>query len=367
MRRVDIQSGETVESSNVVKPHRDSNLELFRIILMLAIIAYHYCCNSGLNSVLEQYPDSDRRLAATLFGAWGKVGIDCFVMITGYFMCKSHITLEKFLKLLLEVLVYGVVIGVVFCLSGYVPLNIAALVDLFLPLKRMAKNFTICFLFFFLCIPFLNIVLNNINRRMHGGLLLLLLLFYTVIPSCRWAWRIDFDYISWFCVVYMLAAYIRIYPGKWSEGAAKWGAISLVVLTLSAVSVLITRSHFYLADSNKILAVAVAVSLFLFFKNLRMSYNPIVNWIAQSIFGVLLIHEHSDAMKRWLWVDTLHVVDMFGSPYFWLHAVCSVFGVFIVGTLIDHLRIMFIERPFFKHFDSVVQRVGITARKYFEA
>ena len=357
----------SAENNTAIKLHRDSNLELFRIILMLAIVAHHYVVNFGLWSVLERYPDSSRCVGWLLFGAWGKTGINCFLMITGYFMCKSHITVEKFLKLLFEYLFYKIIIGVVFCMFGYVPFNILALADLFLPLKGMSKGFVICFLFFFLCIPFLNIVLNNISRRMHGGLLLLLLLFYTVIPSCRWAWGIDFDYISWFCVVYMLAAYIRIYPGKWSEGAVKWGAISLVVLAFSVLSVATTNSYFYLADSNKVLAVAAAVSLFLFFKNLRMPYMPFVNWTAQSILGVLLIHAHSDVMRKWLWVDTLHVVDMYDTHYFWLHAVCSVLGVFIICTLIDHLRIMLIEQPFFRRFNPVITRMSTAARKYWAA
>lgn len=289
---------------------------------MLAIIAHHYVMNTDLGFVASQNPNCIRSFLIALLGVWGKAGINCFLMITGYFMCKSHITLEKFLRLFFEFLFYDVVIGVVLCISGYVPFNISALADLFLPLKGMAKNFTICFLFFFLCIPFLNIVLKNISRRMHGGLLVLLLLFYTVVPSCRFQWSVQFNYVTWFCVVYMLAAYIRMYPGKWSEGAAKWGGISFAILVVASFSVY-TNSSFFLIDCNKILAVATAVVLFLFFKNFRITYNPIINWTAQSIFGVLLIHNHSGAMRKWLWEDTLHVGDMFNSPWLWLHAVCS--------------------------------------------
>lgn len=71
---------------------RDSNIELYRIITMLFIIAHHYVVNSGLISADGPiYSDisSWRSIFLLLFGAWGKTGINCFVLITGYYMCKS--------------------------------------------------------------------------------------------------------------------------------------------------------------------------------------------------------------------------------------------------------------------------------------
>lgn len=94
---------------------RNSNLELYRIIVMLLIVAHHYVVNSGLGEVLQESPLSGRSIFFYLFGAWGKTGINCFVMITGYFMCKSQITLRKFLKLLCEVLFYNIIIYAIFC------------------------------------------------------------------------------------------------------------------------------------------------------------------------------------------------------------------------------------------------------------
>ena len=76
---------------------RNSSLELFRIITMLVIIAHHYVVNSGLTEVLQQNTSvSFNSVFLCLFGWGGKTGINCFVLITGYFMCKSNITLKKF-------------------------------------------------------------------------------------------------------------------------------------------------------------------------------------------------------------------------------------------------------------------------------
>ena len=41
-------------SGNAGKKERSSNLELYRIIVMLAIVAHHYALNSGMNSMLTE-------------------------------------------------------------------------------------------------------------------------------------------------------------------------------------------------------------------------------------------------------------------------------------------------------------------------
>ena len=97
---------------------RNSNLELYRIIVMLLIVAHHYVVNSGVLEIASEYPTSLRSLYYYLFGAWGKVGINCFVLITGYFMCERHITFRKFIKLLFEVVFYMVFINAVLIIAG---------------------------------------------------------------------------------------------------------------------------------------------------------------------------------------------------------------------------------------------------------
>lgn len=146
---------------------RNSNLELYRILVMLLIVAHHYVVNSGLIEVLERAPLDKYSLSLYLMGMWGKTGINCFVLITGYFMCQSHITLRKFLKLLLEIEFYNIIIYCVFLFSGYVDFNIKDFVKALLPVKSVGVGFTSCFLLFYLFIPFLNILIRNMGKKQH--------------------------------------------------------------------------------------------------------------------------------------------------------------------------------------------------------
>ena len=201
---------------------RNSNLELYRIIVMLLIVAHHYVVNSGLIDVLEEAPLSGKSLFYYWFGMWGKTGINCFVLITGYFMCKSTITIRKFLKLLLEIELYKIIIFAIFVITGYEAFTLKGLAVVLLPAHTLSQNFASCFLLFYLCIPFLNILINNLDKSKHLKLLVLCLTIYTLFGTLP-KFSVTMNYVSWFCVLYVISSYIRIYgitpPRKISGGA----------------------------------------------------------------------------------------------------------------------------------------------------
>lgn len=337
---------------------RNSNLELYRIIVMLLIVAHHYVVNSGLTAAdgpILTNPLAAKSIFLLLFGMWGKTGINCFVLITGYFMCKSHITMKKYAKLLLEVYFYRFVFYAVFLATGYTSFGVVSFVKLLLPVTRVADNFTGCFLVFYLTIPFLTILVQNMTEKQHRYLLLLCGFAYTLIGSVP-SFGITFNYVSWFGVLFFIASYLRLYPQKWSDNTKLWGGLTLMSVIVSICSVLVLTwfgaktgrtglHYFFVADSNKILAVITAITSLMFFKNLQIKNSRFINSVAASTFGVLCIHANSDAMRQWLWKDALNNVGAYFTNYTVAHAVGAVLGVFVICTVIDQLRIHFIEKP----------------------
>lgn len=49
---------------------RNSNLELYRIIVMIMIIAHHYVVNSGLPDLINNNPVTDNSLFFRVWLAW---------------------------------------------------------------------------------------------------------------------------------------------------------------------------------------------------------------------------------------------------------------------------------------------------------
>ena len=112
----------------------------------------------------------------------------------------------------------------------------------------------------------------------------------------------------------------------------------------------------WISDSNTLLALLTGVCPFMFFKDLHIKYNPLINKIGACTFGVLLIHASSDTMRQWLWKDFLDNVGYFSSNYFILHAVLSVVVIFIVCVIIDYLRQRTIEKWMFVYIDKLLQK-----------
>lgn len=335
--------------TNIRGGGRNSNLELFRIITMLVIVAHHYVVNSGLLDMINESASLGvNDIFLLLFGWGGKTGINCFVLITGYFMCTKHITKKKFVKLLGEQYFYTILILLIFIVTGYITFGVKDLLKTVLAFFNVSTNFTSCFLLFYLFIPFLNKLINALTEKEHLWLMALCLFIYTFLPSFVKA-TVIFNYITWFGIIYIMASYIRLYPRKIYENTKLWGFLTVVSIMASWGSVIgfawiakvfgRGRAYFWVADSNKVMAVVTAVCAFLFFKNLKIRSSRLINTVASSTFGVLLIHANSDTMRRWLWLDTLNNVGYYNSPMLVLHAVISVAAVYIACTLIDQLRV----------------------------
>lgn len=337
---------------------RNSNLELYRIIIMLLIVAHHYVVNSGLLDVMNKEPMSCNSIFFYLFGAWGKTGINCFVLITGYFMCKSSITVQKFLKLLFEVLFYNILIYLFFVISDYETFSYSGFLQL-IPAMYVADGFVSCFLLFYLCIPFLNILINNLDKKKHGLLILLSLFIYTIHASLPYM-GVNMNYVSWFIVLYFISSYIRLYPTKYDSYSLLWMicTFSCILLSVGSIIGILWLNVNYgkdifpyrmLSDSNVILALLTAVFSFMWFKNINIPQNKYINMIGGSTFGVLLIHANSDTMREWLWQDLLDNVGHYSDEYFGLRAIISIIFIFFVCIIIDRIRIILIERPLFRH------------------
>ena len=224
--------------------------------------------------------------------------------------------------------------------------------------KSISDGFTPCFLLFYLLIPFLNKLISALTEKEHRLLLEWCLVVYTLIPSLG-GWT-AFNYITWFSVIYLVAAYLRLYPKNWFENGKLCAVAAAGTLLLSWLSVVgiayftsktetgLVWPYYWVADSNKLLALATAVSAFLFFKNLKIGCSKGINTVAASAFGVLCIHANSDTMRQWLWRDTCNNLGAYQTSYAVIHAIGCVVVIYAVCTLLDGLRIRLLERPLLK-------------------
>ena len=138
---------------------------------MIIIVAHHYVVNSNLINIIEAkiYLNA-QDIFILLFGWGGKTGINCFVLITGYFMCTSDITVKKYCKLIGEYYFYTIVIWVIFLVTGYSSFSIKEFLNVIFPFFNIGGGFTSCYLLFYLFIPFINKLINSMNEIEHRKL-----------------------------------------------------------------------------------------------------------------------------------------------------------------------------------------------------
>ena len=346
---------------------RKSNIELLRIILMILIVAHHYVVNSGITELFNFNNITFNMIFLQFFGYAGKIGINCFILITGYFMIKSKITVKKFLKLYIEVKFYAIIIYILFIITGYEEFSLSGLVKtLFSVIFYAGTGFTSTYIIFFLFIPFINILLNNCNKRKHQLLILLLMFYFTIIST--FSLKNDtWNYLGWMITVYIIGAYIRLYPNKYLRDIKLNVIIFIIITALSFVSILIIdyigndygiyNFYYFVNNSHKILAILSSIAIFLIFLNLDIKDNKVINTISQSTFGVLLIHTSNETMRRWIWNDIFKNTEYYNSNFLFLHAILSTFLVYIVCNLIDQIRIRFLEKIFFNKNEKLFNKL----------
>lgn len=325
---------------------RKSNLELYRIICMFLIVCHHFVVNSGLLLTLDNDSLSYNSLFYYIFGMWGKTGINCFVMITGYFMCKSEITKRKFIKLVLQILFYNIIIYSIFVATGYVSFDMKEFCNTVWFIHGLNGSFVPCFILFYLIIPFLNVLIHNISKKQHLFLIFLMVIPYSILALPFLMYQVSFNYLSWFCILYFISSYVRMYPSKYDNKLKFWAILLFTCISVSILTVLWQRSkgmywpYNYVSDCNQLLCLATAITSFMVFRNIRMSKNELINSLSATTFGILLIHANSDIMKHWLWVDIVKCSDNYSKPFY---SICASVVVFSVCSIIEYLRRRFIE------------------------
>ena len=71
----------------MLQKERNSSFELLRLISMLLIVMHHYSLHGGFDYMSTL---SLRLYFIQCLNMGGKLGVNLFILISGYFLCKSN-------------------------------------------------------------------------------------------------------------------------------------------------------------------------------------------------------------------------------------------------------------------------------------
>lgn len=313
---------------NITK--RQSNFELLRIICMLMIIGHHIAVHGnypqpeslGLNDYLIRF-----------FTVGGKLGVNIFVLISGYFMINSTFRIQKLVRLIAQLLFYSIVISLILLISGKVEYSNRFLLNTLFPVSSNKWWFASAYVIVYCLSPYINVMIKNCSERKFIILIFLLIFIQCFVPFIFKATLLS--NVAWFITLYLIAAYIRLYPLKIFNSNKILIPISLVsFILISLIKVFLNKD---LWEMTNLICLICSVSIFCSFKNFNIPNSVIINSIARTTFGIYLMHDYV-LMRSVIWNDLLNCQFHYQLNTFGCFVIVAIIVVFVACMIIDFVR-----------------------------
>lgn len=335
---------------------RQSNIELLRIVAILMVIALHYF-NASMGGELGHVASGSINYYLSHFlESLCIVAVNIFVLITGYFSYKkTKIKVSKVADLVLIMIFWGIVLSfaMVLWLSPK-SLNLSVMKQIVL----IATNqwFVVIYCILYLLIPFINKLIDALQKSSLEALLLINFIFFYVWPTFYTGVTDNsggYSIIN-FINLYLIGAYIHKYHDKKIK-IGKWLTLYLVLTLITTVfSMVAARAYNY----NSIFTLFNCVIVFEIFKSLTIRHSKIINQLATYTFSVYLIDVNT-YFNRFLYRDLFHSSKYWNNNLMVVNLVVSVVGIYIVCIILDWLR----EFVFGKVFNYVSGKVKLEVGK----
>lgn len=323
---------------------RDSNIELLRVIAMLMIIAHHFAVHGGF--FFQERQITGNMLFLQWMSIGGKIGVNLFVLISGYFLAgASGIRVQKAVKLWLQIFFYSVVLFFLSCMTGLTDFSVRGLVDALFPILSRQWWFASSYFLMYLLSPLMNRAMGKLTQKKHLLLLAVLSVFWYGIPVFTWLSEQLRD-LMWFLFLYCIAGYLRRYNSAEKQKAGTWLVIGTGLLLLS-----FGYAVFQLGFSAKyrdryetayfhtwqILMLVSAIPLLLGFVRLKVNNSSRINRLAAASFGIYLIHD-SNYVRYFLWRELLGSAAYRDSETLIPYAIAAVILVYLVCLVLESIR-----------------------------
>lgn len=336
-----------------MKQERDYGLDLLRIISMLMVVCLHTFNHGSLVEGTLVPGTANFYLGNAMF-ALCLPAVNCFVMISGYFLCTADFKLKKLISIWGQALFYSVSITCVVMLLGLQAFSFKELAKSILVISLKRYWFVTAYVLMYAVSPFLNCTIRAMDQRTHLLCCCTLMGIFSVLHNMIYI--SDFGGINggygflWFCILYIVAAYFRLYiprriqHQKWMLPGYLCAALFICGerffaywITPHIFGAVKLTSLFY--SYNSIMNVLAALCLFQFFRGVTVQHTftkKLIAFFAPHTFAVYLISDHT-MLRPVLW-SWLHPSSCYASPWMVFYVLACVAGIFLVCCAVEWCR-----------------------------
>ena len=275
---------------------RESGIELLRIVSMLFVLILHFIGSIGLPTRLETERLPIDSLKVILECA-ALIGVNCFVLISGYFGIRPRI--HSFVSLFLQCVFYSLGIYIILGWLGYLPFNSQETTSALLVFSQDRWWFVSVYVVLYMISPMLNKFAEHASRKEFVNALFLL-----AVVDIFWGFFLQSPYnpegytLYHFIFIYMTGRYLKFWyqPGK---NKNRYLAVFIFCILLNAGIYFGKLSfipysvgkYFGTLHYHNPLTIIAAITFFMYFRNLHIK-SKAINWISTSAFAIYLIHLH---------------------------------------------------------------------------
>ena len=345
-----------------IKKQRNSSIELLRIIAMLFIVLSHLCVHNGI--AMSEMPISVNKIFVQ-WGTLGNLGVDIFVIISGYFISTKDFSRKRLIDLLTQVWFYSILLAVVCIFAFHVTVGTKDIIKVVLPTIFAEYWFFTAYIVLLLISPFINILIKNLERASFAKLLFILVGLWVVIPTFTKQSMYGGE-LAQFVLLYLIGAYFRKYPDNCfsKRKVRSWcTALCWALLLLSVICVDLLSSKLggalnayrgYFFSRHSLLIVGIAVGMFAIAVYRKPFTSKLINTVSSCVFGVYLIHDNP-LVRKIIWTRIFPISQIYDSSLFILYAAGIVITVFLVCAAVEFVRSKTVAMPISNAVDRVVR------------
>lgn len=319
-----------------MKKERISNFELLRIIAIVMITLHHISLNtnilmtSGINNILAQF-----------FVIGGKIGVNIFILITGYFQIEKEIKYSKILNIWYKVFFYSIFLALISTFIFKVDCGILEFITYIFPVIFKKWWFVTAYIFLFIFSPYINLLIKKLDNKKFKNLITILTIGMVLVPTIT---NVDIIYneFLWFIYIYMIGAYIKLNIGNFKKrNYLMYSVLSYIFIFISIILFgyfgkqysIFTSAQYYLINQTSPLVLTSSVFLFMHACTQKKYYYKTINKISNYVFSMYLIQSHP--MFNKLIYTTLN--NMLENNFFWLNAMIYIIILLLIAYIVDYI------------------------------
>ena len=335
---------------NLKPKERNNGIDLLRIISMFMVVILHVLGQGGVIGKL--IPFTINYSIVWILEIASYCAVNCYALISGYVGVHSKYKYTNFIMIWLRVIFYTIGITMVFGVFLPGKVGLSQIIGAVFPVMTQQYWYVTAYFFLFIFMPYLNYIINNMDRKSLKMLIISIIVILSIIPTItRVEAFANFNGCTavWLAALYIIGGYVRKYGLFKKIKVNQWFAIYGMIIGLTyiykiAMEIVTLKvvgescyGNMFITYTSPLMLIA-ALSLLMAFKDVRTEkLNKIITFLSPLSFSVYIIHTN-----KLVWEYVIKDAFAFMAlQEFWvilIEIILASIVIFTICIVIDSIR-----------------------------